>query len=33
MVVRRMSTSYEFYKSDKEEPDDKWDQAIEKVGW
>ena len=28
-----MSTSYDFYKSDKEESDDKWDQAIEKAGW
>ena len=28
-----MSTSYDFYKSDEEESDDKWDQAIEKAGW
>ena len=33
MVSRRMSTSYNFYKSDEEELDDKWDQAIEKAGW
>ena len=33
MVSRRISTFYDFYKSDKEKPDNKWDQAIEKAGW
>ena len=32
MVSRRMSMSYNFYKSDEKESDDKWNQAIEKAG-
>ena len=31
MVSRQMYTSYNFYKSDKEEPDDKWDQINEEA--
>ena len=31
MVLRRMSTSYNFYKFDKEEPNDKWDQTDEEA--
>ena len=33
MVSGKMSMSYDFYKSDKEKSDDKWDQTIEKAGW
>ena len=33
MVSRRMSTSYDYYKSDEEGPDDKSDQTNERVGW
>ena len=31
MVLRRMSISYNFYKSDKEESDDKWEGQIMEV--
>ena len=28
-----MSTSYDFYKSDEEEPGDNWDKSNEETGW
>ena len=33
MVLRRMSMSYDLYKSGKEELDDKWDQTDEGARW
>ena len=32
MVSKRISTSYDFYKSDKKEPHHKWEQINEEAG-